>query len=72
MTVDPDEAAIRRWLADYLVTTVGCNRDDVGFDVSMHDLGVASADAVVLAGELSEALGRDVSPVEFWQHPTIN
>ena len=72
MTVDPDEAAIRRWLADYLVNTVGCNRDDVGFDVSMHHLGVASADAVVLAGELSELLGRHVSPVEFWQNPTIN
>ena len=38
----------------------------------MHDLGVGSRDAVVLSGELSELLGRAVSPVEFWQHPTIN
>ena len=38
----------------------------------MNDLGVGSRDAVVLSGELSELLGRPVSPVEFWQHPTIN
>ena len=25
----------------------------------------------MLSGELSEVLGRPVSPVEFWQHPTI-
>ena len=33
---------------------------------------MASRDAVVLSGELSELLGRPVSPVEFWQYPTIN
>ena len=38
----------------------------------MNDLGVGSRDAVVLSGELSEVLGRTVSPVEFWQHPTID
>ena len=27
---------------------------------------------MVLSGELSELLGRPVSPVEFWQYPTIN
>ena len=38
----------------------------------LNDLGVGSRDAVVLSGELAELLGRPVSPVEFWQHPTIN
>ena len=37
-----------------------------------NDLAVGSSDAVVLTGELSELLGRPVSPVEFWQYPTIN
>jgi len=26
----------------------------------------------ILSGELAELLGRPVSPVEFWQHPTVN
>ncbi|WP_343709457.1 acyltransferase domain-containing protein [Mycobacterium sp.] len=67
-----DEAELRHWLTDQLVTTIGCNPDDVDFDSSLKDLGVGSRDAVVLAGELSELLGRPVSPLEFWQHPTIN
>jgi phthiocerol/phenolphthiocerol synthesis type-I polyketide synthase B len=72
MTTSFDEAGLRHWLADYLVTTVGCSPDDVDFEASFNDLGVGSRDSVVLAGELAEVLGRPVSPVEFWQHPTIN
>ena len=71
MTAAFDEGAIRNWLTDYLVTNIGCSPDDIDVDASMNDLGVGSRDSVVLSGELSELLGRPVSPVEFWQHPTI-
>ncbi|MDT5342291.1 MAG: phthiocerol/phenolphthiocerol synthesis type-I polyketide synthase [Mycobacterium sp.] len=71
MTSPYDEAALRHWLADYLVTTVGCSPYDIDFDAPMSDLGLGSRDAVVFSGELSELLGRKVSPVEFWQHPSI-
>jgi phthiocerol/phenolphthiocerol synthesis type-I polyketide synthase B len=66
-----DEEALRHWLADYLVTNVGCSPYDIDFDASMSDLGLGSRDAIVLSGELSELLGRKVSPVEFWEHPSI-
>ena len=72
MTAAFDEAALRHWLVDYLVTNIGCSPDEIDFDASLNDLAVGSGDAVVLSGELSELLGRAVSPVEFWQHPTIN
>jgi phthiocerol/phenolphthiocerol synthesis type-I polyketide synthase B len=72
MTPDLDEKALRHWLADYLVTTIGCSPEDIDFSASMSDLGVSSSDAVVLSGELSELLGRPVSPVEFWEHPSID
>jgi phthiocerol/phenolphthiocerol synthesis type-I polyketide synthase B len=67
-----DEPGLRHWLVDYLVTNIGCSPDDIDFDTSMSDLGVGSRDSVVLSGELSELLSRTVSPVEFWQHPTID
>jgi phthiocerol/phenolphthiocerol synthesis type-I polyketide synthase A len=67
-----DENELRHWLIDYLVTNIGCNPDDVDPEMSLNDLGVGSRDAVVLSGELSELLGRPVSPVEFWQHPSVN
>jgi phthiocerol/phenolphthiocerol synthesis type-I polyketide synthase B len=72
MTAAFGEAGLRHWLVDYLVTNIGCSPDDVDGDSGFNDLGVASRDAVVLSGELSELLGRPVSPVEFWQHPSIN
>lgn len=71
MTAAFDEEALRHWLADYLVTNIGCSPDDIDFNASLNDLGVGSRDAVVLCGELSELLGRKVSPVELWQHPSV-
>ncbi|MGH3967195.1 MAG: phosphopantetheine-binding protein, partial [Mycobacterium sp.] len=72
MTTSLDEDALRHWLVDYLVTNIGCRPDEIAFDASLKDLGVTSRDAIVLSGELSELLDRPVSPVEFWQHPTID
>lgn len=66
-----DEDSLRQWIADYLVASLGCSRDQVELGASMHDLGVGSRDAVVLTGRLSEVLDRPVSPVEFWQYPTV-
>ena len=66
------EADLRHWMVDYLVTNIGCLPDEVDPDLSLADLGVSSRDAVVLSGELTELLGRTVSPIDFWEHPTIN
>ena len=67
-----NEADLRHWLVDYLVTNIGCTPDEVDPNLSLSDLGVGSRDSVVLSGELSELLGKTVSPIEFWEHPTIN
>ncbi len=66
------EADLRHWLVDYLVTNIGCTPDEVDPDLSLADLGVSSRDVVVLSGELTELLGKTVSPIDFWEHPTIN
>lgn len=66
------EADLRHWLVDYLVTNIGRTPDEVDPELSLADHGVSSREVVVLSGELSELLGRKVSPVDFWEHPTIN
>ncbi|WP_082961461.1 type I polyketide synthase, partial [Mycobacterium sp. E188] len=66
------EDDLRHWLVDYLVTNIGCTPDEVDPNLSLADLGVSSREVVVLSGELSELLGKKVSPVDFWQNPTIN
>ncbi|MGH3561357.1 MAG: acyl carrier protein, partial [Mycobacterium sp.] len=71
MTEGFSDTELRRWLVDYVITNIGCDPNKVDLDASLSDLGVSSRDAVVLSGELTELLGRPVSPVEFWQHPTL-
>ncbi len=66
-----EETDLRRWLISYLVTTVGCDPDQVDVDIPFNELGVGSRDGVVLAGELAELLGRPVSPIDIWQNPTV-
>ena len=72
MTATPRDTDLRAWLVDYLVANVGCDADGIDLDASFADLGIGSRDAVVLSGELAEYAGRTVSPVDLWQHPTIN
>ncbi|MCI4674257.1 type I polyketide synthase [Candidatus Mycolicibacterium alkanivorans] len=67
-----DEAELRHWLVDYLVTTIGCNPDEVDLDIPFNELGVGSRDGVVLSGELAELMRRPVSPIDIWQNPTVN
>jgi phthiocerol/phenolphthiocerol synthesis type-I polyketide synthase B len=71
-SVSEQEAELRHWLVDYLVTNIGCSPDQVNTDAPLNEMGLGSRDAVVLSGELSELLGRPVSPVDFWQNPTLN
>ena len=73
MTSEGDaHAELRHWLVDYLVTNLACSPEEIDLDAPFNELGVGSRDAVVLSGELSEHLGQPVSPVDFWQNPTIN
>jgi phthiocerol/phenolphthiocerol synthesis type-I polyketide synthase A len=67
-----DEDGLRTWLVDYLVDAIGLSPDEIDCDAPLKDLAVGSADAVVMIGELSELLGRELSPVDLWQYPTVN
>ena len=72
MNPELDEDGLRGWLVDYLVNTIGLSPDEIDCEASLNDLAVGSADAVVMIGELSELLGRPLSPVDLWQYPTVN
>ncbi len=72
MMATPSDADLRRWVVDYLITHIGCDAGEIDLDAAFSDLGIGSRDAVVMSGELAELVGRKVSPVELFQHPTIN
>ena len=70
--ITPKGVEFRNWLVANLCTRLGCDADEIDLDASLNDVGVGSRDALELSGELAERLGRPVSPVDFWQNPTIN
>lgn len=49
-----------------------CGLDEVDPDRLIEQYGVASRDAVAMAGELAELLGRPLRPESLWRYPTVN
>ncbi|VBA41960.1 Phthiocerol/phenolphthiocerol synthesis polyketide synthase type I PpsC [Mycobacterium attenuatum] len=67
-----DGVELRKWLIGYVVANIDCSPDEIDPDLSLKDLGLGSRDVINMSGELAKLLGRAVSPVDCWQHPTIN
>ncbi|MGY1502608.1 beta-ketoacyl synthase N-terminal-like domain-containing protein [Streptomyces sp. QTS52] len=64
------EGPIRRLVAERVAAWSGSPAADVPMDRPLADLGMSSRDAVVLAGELSRATGRELSATLLWEAPT--
>ncbi len=45
--------------------------EDVDVREPLDSFGLSSQDMVILAGELEERLGRQLSPTLAWEYPTI-
>ncbi|MCD9880830.1 type I polyketide synthase [Streptomyces guryensis] len=66
----PDEGAVRRLIAQRVAAWIGAGPEAVPMDRPLADLGMASRDAVVLAGELSRLAGRELPATLLWEAPT--
>ncbi|MDL5205684.1 type I polyketide synthase [Streptomyces sp. ALI-76-A] len=64
------EAALRRLIAERVAAWNDMPVGSVPMDRPLADLGMASRDAVALAGELSRALGRELPSTLLWETPT--
>ncbi|WP_170247459.1 acyl carrier protein, partial [Nonomuraea zeae] len=60
----PGEDEIRRFLVERL-------GEHVDPDRPLEEYGLSSREAVAIAGELAELVGRELSPTLVWEHPTI-
>ncbi|HEY8480172.1 MAG TPA: SDR family NAD(P)-dependent oxidoreductase [Spirillospora sp.] len=68
----PDEDAIRRFLVEQIARRSGTPAADVDRDRPLEEFGLASRDAVAIAGELEQMLGRSLPATLVWEHPTID
>jgi acyl-CoA synthetase (AMP-forming)/AMP-acid ligase II/acyl carrier protein len=64
--------SVEALLVSRIAAHLGVGEDEVDLDRTFADYGLDSVMLVRLAGELGELVGRDVSPVLFFDHPTID
>ena len=65
-----DLTRIRALLIDLLAEVTGTDPADVDVDRPFAEYGISSRDAVSVAGELEEEVGRPLAPTLLWEHPT--
>ncbi|WP_433228214.1 SDR family NAD(P)-dependent oxidoreductase [Actinomadura formosensis] len=66
------EEPIRRHLIEQIARRSRTVAAEVDPDRPLEEFGLASRDAVAIAGELEQLLGRSLPATLVWEHPTIN
>src|ERR1700693_5505585 len=62
---------IQVWLVSKLSERLGIASHEIDIREPFASYGLGSTDAVILAGELAEWLGRKLSPALVYEYPTI-
>lgn len=65
------EGEIQSWLQEKLGELIGVEPTRIDINRPFNEYGLASADAVGLSGELTEATGCSLSPTIVYDYPTI-
>jgi acyl carrier protein len=68
----PDAATIQDWIINYLVKSLDVGRDTIDPSAPFDELGVDSAAAIALTGDLEDWLGRKLSPTLAYEYPSID
>ncbi|TDC78264.1 type I polyketide synthase [Actinomadura sp. 7K507] len=66
------EDSIRRHLIEEIARRSRTAVAEIDPDRPLEEFGLASRDAVAIAGELEQMLGRALPATLVWEHPTIN
>nr|AJY78091.1 polyketide synthase [Myxococcus virescens] len=61
---------LQRWFLDRLSALAGVGPEQLHLQRSFSEYGLESRHIVLLARDLGQHLGREISPVLFWYHPT--
>ena len=62
---------IEQWLGEQLCQQLDLTEDDVYPDEAFASYGLTSKQAIVLLRQIEKRFRLELSPVIFWNHPTI-
>ncbi|MET8047826.1 acyl carrier protein [Streptosporangium sp. NPDC005286] len=66
-----DAGEIEEWLIRRVADHVGARAQDIDSRSPLADLGLSSADAVAMSGDLEKRYDVPVQATLLWEHPTI-
>lgn len=67
-----DTKSITNWMKEKIQEYCGIDKDSIDIDKSFDMLGLDSATAIMISGELQDYLKIEIDPTIFYDHPTIN
>jgi acyl carrier protein len=67
----PTATEIQSWLVAKIAALLGVSPEEIDVQEDLDFYGLESVEAITLSGELSEWVGRDLSPTIVREYPTI-
>lgn len=64
-------AGAQQWLIEKIAQRLGVKPEEVSPDQYFDELGLDSTEALILAGEMENWLGFELSTTALWYHPTV-
>jgi acyl carrier protein len=66
-----NEAQIAHWLRQYIANIFDLPPEEISVDTSFNQMGLDSASAVAMTGDLGDWAGCDIDPSAAYEHATI-
>jgi acyl carrier protein len=67
----PTTTEIQNWLASKIAALLEVSLQEIDIQEDLDFYGLESVEAITLSGELSDWVGRDLSPTIVREYPTI-
>lgn len=67
----PTRAAVQEWMISYIISVLDLAPDAVPVDRTFSEIGMDSAEVVIMTGVMEEEFGFEVRADQPFEHPTI-
>lgn len=65
-------AAIEEWLVSYIAKELAVAPDTIDVHAPLAEQGLGSRQAIIMAGDLEDWLGREIPDTLVWDFPSIH
>lgn len=67
----PSRAAIQEWMVNYIASVIDLPPESIPADKSFHEIGVDSAEVVIMTGVMEEEFAIEIQAHFPFEHPTL-